>query len=54
MVVNIGTHFTLSCSILAVIIISASFFLRVIPKTLLEVSVTLSEVGEFESQKRKN
>jgi len=54
MVVKVGTHFKLSFIILAVIIISASFFIRMIAKTLLRVSVTLGEEGEFESQIRKN
>jgi len=53
MVVKVGTHFTLSFITLAVCI-SASFFIRRIAKTLLNVSVPLSEEGEFGSQKRKN
>ena len=51
--VKVGTHFSLSFITLAVIIISASFFIRIIAKTLLKISVTLSEEGEFESQRGK-
>ena len=47
----VGTHFSLSFITLAVIIISASFFIRIIAKTLLKISVTSSEEGEFESKK---
>jgi len=56
MVIKVDTHFKLSLIILAVItrIIPTLFFIRIIVKTLLKVSVTLSEEGEFESQKKKN
>ena len=53
MVVKVGTHFTLRFIDLAVIIITVSFFIRTIAKTILKVSVILSEEGEFESQKKE-
>jgi len=40
MAVKIATHFTLIFITLAAIIISASFFIRMIAETLLKVSVT--------------
>ena len=52
MVVKEGAHTLHFLITLTVIIISASFFIRIIAKTLLKISVTLSEEGEFESQKK--
>ena len=54
MVVKVDTHFTLWFITLVAIIISTSFLIRMITKTILKFSVTSSEAGEFQSQKRKS